>query len=98
MLPPGAPAWVLDAGEGRVSLHPDEILLAVGDLGRTSARNTWHGTVRKLTPVAGRVFVQVDIGQLVSVEVTQSAIDELGIAPGVEVTCLVKTTAMRWVG
>lgn len=94
MLPPGAP----DADRGYVSLRPEEVLLAVGPVGRTSARNLLPGVVARLMSVDGRVVVTVDIGVPLAVEVTQSAVADLELRPGVEVTCLVKTTALRWVG
>ncbi len=81
----------------RVAVRPVDVLLAIGALGPTSARNVLAGVVSGLTPVAGRVAVRIDVGWPLVAEVTQAAVDELGLAPGCAVQCLVKSSAFRWI-
>jgi molybdate transport system regulatory protein len=57
-----------------------------------SAGNRFEGTVRRLQPgaVNAEVTVQAAHGLAVVAIVTQRAVEELGLAPGVAVTALVK--------
>ena len=92
-LPPDPPSedahWL--------AVRPTDVILASGEVGPTSARNVLEGTIRRLTPVRGRVMVTVDVGFDLAAEVTHSAVDELELRPGVSVSCLVKTTSLRWI-
>jgi molybdate transport system ATP-binding protein len=80
----------------RVAVRPEEVLLAVGHPGRTSARNVLAGRVTGLTEVAGRRVARIDVGFPLVAEVTRAAVEELGLAAGTEVHCLVKASAFRW--
>ncbi|EHR69464.1 molybdenum-pterin binding domain protein [Burkholderiales bacterium JOSHI_001] len=71
------------------------VLLATGLQGaRVSARNQLQGTVQAVTPgaVNGEVVLAIAGGLTVVAIVTQAAIAELGLAPGVVVTALVKAS------
>jgi molybdopterin-binding protein len=89
-----------DAGSGRVavSVHPWEIGLSVpvegSDPGR-SAQNRLVGTVASVTHVGNRVRVGVEAGQPLVAEVTEPAVRELGLAPGVRVEASWKAAATR---
>jgi len=52
---------------------------------------------RRWPAIDGRSGPPVDIGQIVWVEVTPEAADELSLAPGSEVTCLLKAHSLRLV-
>ena len=86
----GAPA---DAAY--VQFSPGEVALAVTDLEGLSVRNRLRGTVRRVVDLEDRVFVAVDVGQIIWSEVTPEALAELGLESGREVTCLIKTHSLR---
>jgi molybdate transport system regulatory protein len=84
-LQPGQPVIAL--------VKSSAVLLATGLQGaRVSAGNRFEGTVRRLQPgaVNAEVTVQAAHGLAVVAIVTQRAVEELGLAPGVAVTALVK--------
>ena len=62
---------------------------------RLSTRNQLTGTVTEVTvgAVMATVKVKLDGGeQIVTASVTKEAVEELGLAPGVAATVLVKST------
>jgi len=61
---------------------------------KISARNQISGTVVALAPGAVNGTVKVDIGggNVVTASITQEAIHELGLAPGDQVTVIVKAS------
>jgi molybdate transport system ATP-binding protein len=96
VLPPGVSTVALSRGWSHVAVRPEDVLLALGDPGRTSARNVLPGRVVELRDVAGRVVATLDVGVPLAAEITRDAVADLGLAPGVAVTALVKTSALRW--
>ncbi len=76
------------------------LLIGEGEVPRISMRNHLVGTIRDLIHIPGdhRALVAVDVGQLIWVEVTESACQELNLATGVRVTCLIKALATDIVG
>jgi molybdate transport system ATP-binding protein len=77
-----------------VQFSPKDVILARHDVADVSARNHLRGTVRRLLTVEHAVFVAVDIGPVLWAEVTRQAVAALGLAPGVEVVCLIKTQSL----
>lgn len=79
---------------------PRDVALLIGEVPRISMRNHLVGTIRDLIHIPGdhRALVAVDVGQLIWVEVTDSACRELSLATGVRVTCLIKALATDVVG
>lgn len=61
---------------------------------RLSARNQLPGTVQSVTTgeAMAVVTVTLDGGQTITASVTKHAAEDLGLAPGVAVTVLVKST------
>jgi molybdopterin-binding protein len=57
-----------------------------------SARNVWPVTVRQLTDVGGRVWVDADGAPSVVAEVTAAAVAELGLHEGQQAWVSVKAT------
>ena len=92
-LPPAD--HVPGAGAVYVQFAPDTVLLSRDDVERISARNHLRGTVRQIVTIPSGSFVAVDVGQIVWAEVTPAAIEDLGIALGAEVVCLIKTHSLR---
>jgi molybdate transport system ATP-binding protein len=86
--PPGDPTYVQFAAS--------DVMLARGETAGLSARNRLPGIVIELVPRAGRIFVALQVsGQRLWAEVTADAAEDLGLAPGAELTCLIKSAALR---
>ncbi len=83
---------------GKVAVGPDDVMLALQPLSGVSARNQLKGTVVRLSPLHGRQLVHVQIAEdaVIRAELTQNAIDDLGIQIGGQVVCVVKTSSFRW--
>jgi molybdate transport system ATP-binding protein len=93
-----ADAASTDPGSGRVALsvHPWEI--ALGPAGATatdSAQNRLEGRVTTVTHVGNRVRVGIEAGQPLVAEVTEPAVRDLELRPGVRVTATWKAAATR---
>jgi molybdopterin-binding protein len=75
----------------RLSSHP--LRHAVGD--RVSARNRFPGVVRSVEVDGVMALVEIEAGPfLITSAVTRDAVEELGLAPGVEATAAVKATSV----
>ncbi|MCK9169898.1 MAG: TOBE domain-containing protein [Treponema sp.] len=61
---------------------------------KLSARNQFKGTVKSVTEGAVNGIVAIDIGggNVMSATISMSAIEELGLKPGVPATAIVKAT------
>ena len=79
-----------------VEFAASDVMLAAGNTEGLSARNHLPATVTDLVSRSGRVFVALKLGeQQLWAEVTANAIEDLGLAAGSSVTCLIKSTALR---
>lgn len=92
----------LAAGDGRpeatawVQFAPSDVMLARGEVRGLSARNRLPARVRELVPRSGRIYVALEAGeQTLWAEVTRNAAEELELAPGVRVVCLIKSAALE---
>jgi molybdate transport system ATP-binding protein len=105
--------WTATIGQRRLRLPPppatleapvyveapaDAIVLTTDPVEHVSARNRLTGPVERIVPVAQSVYVAVDAGVPLWCEVTEEAVRDLGLAPGVTVHCLVKTQSFRYAG
>jgi molybdopterin-binding protein len=62
---------------------------------RSSARNRFAGTVRSVEVDGVMALVELEAGPfLVTAAITRDSVQELGLAPGVEVTATVKATSV----
>ncbi len=92
-LPAGA---AVENGPLFVEFAASDVMLARGETSGLSARNRLPATVAELVPRSGRVFVALTLDeQRIWAEVTDDAVEELDLAPGIEVTCLIKSAALR---
>lgn len=78
-----------------VTVRAEDVLLAVGSLPRTSARNVLQGRITGMQEAQGRLLVGVDAGPLLWAEVTAASAADLSLEPGREVHVLLKTSALR---
>ncbi len=78
----------------RLPVPASEVLLAVGEAPRTSARNVLSGRIASLRTMGARVLVDVDIGQSLLAEVTPAAARELGLREGLTVHALFKARGL----
>jgi molybdate transport system ATP-binding protein len=76
-----------------VQFRPSDVTLTLASVEKTSARNRLAGEVREVVMLPDRAFAAIDIGQLIWAEVMHDALRELNLAPGTQVTCLVKASA-----
>src|SRR5262245_45263678 len=75
----------------RLTRHPQRH--QAGD--RLSARNRFPGVVRSVEVDGVMALVEIEAGPfLVTAAVTRDAVEELGLAPGVEATAAVKATSV----
>ncbi|MDA1280718.1 MAG: molybdenum ABC transporter ATP-binding protein [Chloroflexi bacterium] len=77
-----------------VSLGANQIILAVSEPRDISARNVIRGTVLEIWSSEGRVFLEVDTGQKLIVELTESALDDLRIEVGTDVFLVFKSSSV----
>jgi molybdopterin-binding protein len=60
-----------------------------------SARNRFPGVVRSVETDGVMALVEIEAGEfLVTAAITRDSVSELGLAPGVEVTAMVKATSV----
>ena len=78
-----------------VGLRADDIILARSHPEGLSVRNALRGTVTEVAAVGATRLVYIDVGRRLAAKVTPEAVTELGLAPGQEVFCLVKTHSLR---
>ena len=93
----GDAAAKLSAGATvHVAYRPEDVLLvARGSDDVTSARNRLCTRVAGITPVGGLLRVRLEGAAPLVALVTRAAALDLALAPGVELTALVKATALR---
>jgi molybdopterin-binding protein len=66
---------------------------ATGD--KLSARNRFRGIVRSVEVGDVMALVEIEAGpHLITAAITRDSVEELGLAPGVEATALVKATSV----
>ena len=72
-----------------------EAMVAVGEVGRISARNIWKGTVVEVKDGAVNGIVKIDVdGNVLSCTISMSAIADLELAAGKEASVIVKSTSV----
>jgi len=72
-----------------------EVVLCREPVPGVSVRNQLRGRIREVVELPGRAFIAVDVGQFCWTEVTQEVVRELQLRPGVEVTCLIKSSVVH---
>jgi molybdate transport system ATP-binding protein len=98
-----AAAWSGDGSatpERGASVHiayrPEDVLLVAADASEpSSARNRMRLRVQSMTPAGGLLRVRLDGATALIALITRSAAEDLRLVPGVEVTALLKATALR---
>ena len=76
------------------SLRANDILLALEPPTNISAQNILEATVQEIQVSGSRVFVSVDIGAALTVEITSNALKTLHIATGQQLYVIVKSTSI----
>jgi molybdate transport system ATP-binding protein len=77
-----------------VQFSPSDVVIARHEVTGISVRNQLHGKVLRIVATRRRLFVAVDIGQIIWAEVTVQAAAELDLQTGAEVFCLVKAHSL----
>jgi molybdopterin-binding protein len=78
-----------------VTIHPDDIALARGRIAQISIQNQLPGRVVRVTDGPSRVFAEIDVGFPLLACITRQAASAIEVAPGREVWCLIKASAVR---
>lgn len=81
-------------GRARAMFSGESVSLSTDGGSGESPRNSWEGSVVDIKPLASLAEVVVDIGTEVVALVTPAALDDLGLAPGVQVRVAVKAAAV----
>ncbi len=94
VLDGGGKLIAADAPDGRVfvAVRPSAFTVHTSEPHGISARIVWPGRLQALTPLADRIRLSVDGPQPVRVDVTASAVAELGLAPGTALWISAKAT------
>jgi molybdate transport system ATP-binding protein len=80
-----------------VCIRAEDVVLAQGGPGTTSARNQLRGRVVDIASMGALVRVGLDCGFPLSAVVTRSAVDDLHLAPGMPLTASMKAGAVHLV-
>ncbi|MDQ2751091.1 MAG: ABC transporter ATP-binding protein [Actinomycetota bacterium] len=90
----GGTLVVPDAQDGHVlvALRPSALTVYTEQPHASSARNTWSATITSFAPLGDRIRLTAAGEQAVFVDVTASAVAELGLAPGQRVWLSAKAT------
>jgi molybdate transport system ATP-binding protein len=90
----GGTLVVPDAQNGRVlvALRPSALTVYAAEPHSSSARNIWAAKITALAPLGDRIRLTAAGAQTVFVDVTASAVAELGLAPGRPVWLSAKAT------
>ena len=90
----GARVVIADATDGPTlaSIRPHSVLVTRGEASRTSARNTWEGSIVDVDRLGERVRVVIDGELPLTAEITAAALDELQLGVGDLVHASVKAT------
>lgn len=87
----------LDAAPGEtviVSVRAGDIILSLGVPPKISARNIIKAVVMEIHDLGSQVLVFADVGERIAVEVTPSALADLGLREGSEVYLVIKTNSI----
>ncbi|AXC50851.1 molybdenum ABC transporter ATP-binding protein [Paracoccus suum] len=88
---PGPPGQAV-----RLRVRAQDVIIAEGSLGRTSALNVLPAVVAAIEPAPPMVLVTLDLpggGRLLA-RITQRSVDHLGLAPGRQVHAMIKSAAL----
>jgi len=85
------------SGDVRLACYAHDVLLARDRPPAISARNLVETTVRSLEPAAGAVLVSLADPPIRAL-VTEAAAEELGLAPGVPIVAILKSTSIAHLG
>lgn len=90
----GSPALAGNDESLAIAVRPADIALAISRPTKTSIQNQLDGRVTRLSRRGGGALVEVDAGPMLLVSVGEAAVDALGLAPGRDVVCLIKASAI----
>ena len=80
-----------------IQFRPADVILSRQDITGLSARNHLRGRVCRILTLNSAVFIAVDIGQVLWVEITPQAAAELQLEVGSNVICLLKAHSLSLV-
>ncbi len=81
-------------GKTAISIGADEIILSLDKM-RSSALNSFSGTVQKIELEAGNYYITVKAIESFAVSITRQSFEHLSIAPGNKIWLTFKATAIK---
>ena len=78
-----------------VGIRADDIILARTQPEGLSVRNALRGTISEIADIEGKQLIYVNVGRRLAVKTTLEAVEELKLAVGDTLYCLVKTHSIR---
>ena len=77
-----------------VSIRAGEIILSLGALPMTSARNAVPAVIRELRPAGGRTLVYADMGAPMVVEITPASAAAMNLKAGQDIYLIIKSNSV----
>ena len=77
-----------------ISIRAGEVILSLGSLPMTSARNAVPAVIRELRPAGGRTLVYVDIGVPMVVEITPASAAAMNLKAGQDIYLIIKSNSV----
>jgi len=78
-----------------ISIRSEDILLERGESAQLSARNLLSCRIVELMPMNSQARVMLDCGFMLTAQVTWSAVEALGLCPGMAVTAVMKASSIH---
>ncbi|MBI3832889.1 MAG: molybdenum ABC transporter ATP-binding protein [Planctomycetes bacterium] len=78
-----------------IAFRPSDVMLSRHEVEGLSVRNSWRGAVTQIVAAADRIFVQINVGEMIWAEITNEALHVLNLRVGDQVVCLIKTSAIQ---
>lgn len=85
-------------GQVLISIRPWDVALASKPVAGVSIQNQIRGVVTRCSNHERSSLVEVDIGAPILVEISRRSVATLNIDIGREITCLIKTRAIQYIG
>ena len=77
-----------------VSIRAGEIILSLGALPMTSARNAVPAVIRELRPAGGRTLVYADMGAPMVIEITPASAAAMNLKAGQDIYLIIKSNSV----
>ncbi|MBI5207509.1 MAG: molybdenum ABC transporter ATP-binding protein [Candidatus Firestonebacteria bacterium] len=89
--------YISDINNAKIGIAANEIILALREPDKISARNVLSGTIIQITPVYNKIVIQIDIGgeKTLFSEITLPAYKELDLKTGQNIFVIFKSNSIK---